>query len=159
MVQLNWPRSLTRYCVLAAIAAALGGLVIAGLVTLLVTVLGVDPKTIVAPSYSTPWRLIGAIVFAPVVETFLLAGLLKLLVSWEFSRTRACVISALIWGVVHMVNHPVAFLGAAWGFLVFGAGYLLWRPVSFRHAFVAAAVPHALANAALLAVMRASSAG
>ena len=29
---------------------------------------------------------------------------------------------------------------------IFGAGYLLWRPVSFRHAFAAAAVPHAISN-------------
>jgi hypothetical protein len=37
-----------------------------------------------------------------------------------------------------------------WSFHVFSPGYLAWRPVSYKHALGAAAVPHAPVNSSAL---------
>lgn len=86
------------------------------------------------------------LVFAPISETLLLAGLLKLLLMARSNPWYACGISALLWGVLHGVSNPMRFFGSVWSFYVFGGGYLLWRRRSFQHAFAAAAVPHMIVN-------------
>ena len=43
------------------------------------------------------------------------------------------------------------FVGTAWSFFVFSCLYLTWRRVSFRHAYVAALVPHMLINGTVMA--------
>ena len=50
------------------------------------------------------------------------------------------------------MGHSVVpwFFGTVWSFYVFSLGYLAWRPVSYKHALGAAAVPHALVNASAL---------
>lgn len=152
-----WARSLslTTYCVIAGAAAFTGAVVMVGAVYLVSKALGLDfMLRDPGPTYRGLVDMFGILVFAPVVETFVLAGFLKLLLSWDLSPVRACVISAVGWGLMHGVNTPMAVFGPTWGFLLFGAGYLLWRPVSFRHAFAAAAVPHALNNAAAALVGR-----
>lgn len=58
--------------------------------------------------------------------------------------------SALAWGGLHAWFHPLWFFGTVWSFYVFSLGYLAWRPVSYKHALGAAAVPHALVNASAL---------
>lgn len=145
---MTWVRSLslTSYCLLAGAAAFFGAIVLAGSVFIVSKALHLDFMLEGTVDSYSGWENFGAIVFAPILETFLLAGMLKLLLSWELSPLRACVTSAVLWGVMHGVKAPVAIFGPTWGFMIFGAGYLLWRPVSFRHAFAAAAVPHAISN-------------
>jgi hypothetical protein len=91
-----------------------------------------------------------AVVAAPVIETLVLALLIELL-SRVMRHTQAiAIVSALAWGAAHAYFHPLWFFGTVWSFYVFSRGYLAWRPVSYKHAFGAAAVPHALVNSSAL---------
>ena len=114
--------SLTAYCLLAGAAAFFGALLLAGAVFIVSKALQLDFMLEGAVDSYSGWENLSAIVLAPILETFLLAGLLRLLLSWELSPLRACVISAVLWGVMHGVKAPVAIFGPTWGFLAFGAG-------------------------------------
>lgn len=101
----------------------------------------------------------GAVVFAPVFETFMLAGLLGVLLSTSLRPTACAAISAVLWGGFHGLFGALWFFGTAWSFFVFSCGYISWRRASFRHGFLAAAVPHALVNSiAILLLWSAKSA-
>jgi hypothetical protein len=89
---------------------------------------------------------IGSVVFAPVVETFLLAGGLRALIVAPISREVAAAISALICGCLHGLVAFMWFFGTVWSFFVFSSGYLKWRERSFAQGYIAAAVPHVLIN-------------
>ena len=88
----------------------------------------------------------GAVLFSPIVETLLLSGLLAILSLMRRSVPTTAVISACIWGGLHGLVAPFWFVGTVFGFFVFSCAYLTWRPKSFRHAFAAAALPHAMQN-------------
>jgi hypothetical protein len=91
-----------------------------------------------------------AVLLAPLIETAVLGLLLRLM---EFATPRRQVLallSALAWGGAHAWFHPLWFFGTVWSFYVFSRGWLAWRPVSYKHAFGAAAVPHALVNSSAL---------
>lgn len=91
-----------------------------------------------------------AVVVAPLVETALLAAVIELLRRLTANVWIVAVVTGLAWGAAHAVFHPLWFFGTAWSFFVFARGYLAWRPVSYKHAFGAAALPHALVNASAL---------
>jgi hypothetical protein len=55
--------------------------------------------------------------------------------------------AAILCGLAHGTYGLLWFFGTAWSFFVFSYGFLAWRKVSYLHAFVAAAAPHALLNA------------
>lgn len=136
--------SLTAYCIVAGVIALLGSLTLISAAFLTARALGLDAildNPVGSPSIEDGFA---AIIFAPVVETFLLAVGLRLLSG--LGRTGSCVASALVWGVLHGVFAPIRFFGSVWSFFVFGFGYLLWRQRSRKHAFAAAAVPHAIVN-------------
>ncbi|GAB3755875.1 hypothetical protein [Lysobacter olei] len=144
--------SLATYCLLATVVAVVGAVAAMGVGLLIHSLLGVTPTPVDSDPSSMWLEVLETVAIAPLVESLLLAGMLAMLTSWELSRTRAAVIAALLWGVMHGLKAPMAFFGPAWGFLVFSAGYLMWRPVSFRHAFAAAAIPHALYNGIVMVV-------
>ena len=91
------------------------------------------------------WDFIGAVVFAPVVETLLLAGLLAL-ITRRWGIVPKAIISAMIWGGLHAIAAPFWFFGTVFGFFVFSCSYMVWRQKSFACGFAAAALPHALIN-------------
>ena len=128
---------------LLLVAAAYGATVAAG----------VDPRpfnrSMSAPSLA---GFAGSVVFAPVLETLLLAGVISLLQVASKSTVFVAVISAVIWGALHATLGVLAFFGTVWSFFVFSCAFLAWRKISFARAFVAAAVPHALCNATILSL-------
>jgi hypothetical protein len=65
-------------------------------------------------------------------------------------RQVLALLSALAWGGAHAWFHPLWFFGTVWSFYVFSRGWLAWQPVSYKHAFGAAALPHALVNSSAL---------
>lgn len=105
-----------------------------------------------ASAYSAPARdvtlgsVFGGVVFAPVVETLLLAGLLRLLSFISLTPALVAAVSAVLWGCFHALFGALWFFGSAWSFFVLSCGFLAWRPISFKHGFLAAAVPHVLVN-------------
>jgi hypothetical protein len=93
--------------------------------------------------------IVGALLIAPVVETYLLGLFLRSL-RGSLSDMRLSILSALGWGALHALIAPFWFFGVAWSFFVFSWFYLLWLPRSQAKAFSAAAVPHFLLNASAL---------
>lgn len=117
-------------------------------------VVGADIRTIAHPGRSVAFReLFGVVIFAPIAETFLLALGLQVLHRVNSRPLVAITASAVAWGLLHALVAPVWFFGTVWSFFVFSAAYFGWRPHSFRHAFVAAAVPHALLNFIAMALL------
>ena len=87
---------------------------------------------------------------APLIETAVLGLLLRLLQFASRRRQLLAVLSALSWGGAHAWFHPLWFFGTVWSFYVFSRGWLAWQPVSYKHAFGAAALPHALVTSSAL---------
>jgi hypothetical protein len=93
------------------------------------------------------------IVATPAVETLLLALILLILGRVISSHRILAAVSALIWGALHGSLAPLWFVGTAWSFFVFSAGWLAWRGRSWGHAFLAASVPHAFINLLAMSAM------
>lgn len=86
------------------------------------------------------------VLLAPLVETLILAVGMWLLTGRVKRNGWAALISAVIWGVAHGLNHWLRFFGVVWSFFVFSCGWLAWSRISLWRGFVAAAVPHFLIN-------------
>lgn len=141
--------SLPRYCLAAFAIALIPSLSLVMIVAALLGGAGFDPSSLSRHDLqATPAHLIGALIFAPLFETFLLAAGLSLLWRLKPSRPLVASISALLWGLAHGLIAPLSFFGTVWGFFVFSCAYLAWRPTSFGNGYIAAAVPHALVNLA-----------
>jgi hypothetical protein len=114
---------------------------------------GVDVSPLQKPAIDMKTRNLWiATVVSPVIETAVLGLLLRLLEFATKNRQWLALLSALAWGGAHAWFHPMWFFGTVWSFYVFSRGWLAWQPVSYKHAFVAAAVPHALVNSSALLV-------
>ena len=83
--------------------------------------------------------------FAPVVETLIMAAVLELLLrivppGW------AVALSALGWGIAHSLQAPTWGLVIWWPFLIFSMLYVTWRKRSILAAIGIVAAVHALNN-------------
>lgn len=138
---------LWKFCLTAFPLALVPSLALQASAHLLLRAVGVDTSLIEAPSRSaTAGEVLGAVAFAPVVETYLLAFVLLVLLKLGCGRPFAAIVSALLWGALHATLGPLWFFGTVWSFFVFSCAFLGWRERSFKQAFAAAAVPHALIN-------------
>jgi membrane protease YdiL (CAAX protease family) len=149
---------LWRYCLLLVPLALIPTIALYLLAHWLLGLAGVNVAAMSRPAKSaTLGGAILSVVFAPLAETFLLAGGLRALIVAPISREVAAAISALIWGCLHGLVAFMWFFGTVWSFFVFSSAYLNWRERSFAQAYIAAAVPHALINLTVtLAVFAAS---
>lgn len=119
----------------------------------LFTSAGADVGTIAKPARDIAGRnVLIALFAAPLVETLVLSAVLEGLRRLTRRVEVAAVASAFAWGAAHAWFHPLWFFGTVWSFYVFSRGYLAWRPVSYKHALGAAALPHALVNASALSM-------
>lgn len=145
-------KSLPLFCVLAFLVQLLPTLAL--LLTLQFTMqqLGLDmtvwnrgPSADPGPK-SVAW-ILGSAIFAPVAETFLIAFVIGLAQSGAVPERLHALVAALVLAGLHGWWGGVFwFVGVFWAFVVNSYAFILWRPVSFRHAFAAAAIPHALVN-------------
>ena len=85
------------------------------------------------------------VLFAPVVETLIMAVMLSLL-SRFLSPTLAVLSSAALWGVAHSMQATVWGLVVWWPFLVFSTLYMVWRQRGTSAALAVATATHALQN-------------
>ena len=143
--------SFLRYCLIAWHLALIPSLLLVLVAHAFLSGAGADVGQLQKPAAEIARRsvLITAIA-APLIETVLLVLLLEVL---RLATRRAQIIAAvaaLAWGGLHATFYPLWFFGTVWSFYVFSRGYLAWRPVSYKHAFGAAAVPHALVNSSAL---------
>jgi hypothetical protein len=84
-------------------------------------------------------------IFAPVVETFILAGFVTLF-RMVFSPTVTVFLSAIGWGIAHSVQASAWGLVVWWPFLIMSMLYLVWRQRSFALAILVPASVHMLQN-------------
>ena len=145
---------LWRYCLAAVpivlipeVLLVLSALVVCGL-------LGVDVSLISAPDRSASRsEFLWSVVIAPIVETVLLALGLNGLLSLTSNLRLVAIATAVAWGCFHAAFGFLWLFGTIWGFFIFSCSYLAWRSQSFGAAFAAAAVPHAIINAATLLLL------
>jgi hypothetical protein len=132
---------------LAFVLALLPAVVLLGIVSLSLAAAGIDTSGMHAPQRdATLDEAFWTVVLAPAVETLVLAGGLKLLSKLTHNRAIIVTSSAIVWGCLHALFGVLRFFPAGWMFFVLSCSYLAWRPSSFRQAFAAAAIPHALVN-------------
>ena len=143
--------SFTWYCVLAWHAALIPTILILLAAHALFASAGADVETLQKPAREIAQRSVWiTLIVAPLVETAVLALLVSALARFIANPNVVAAICALAWGGLHATFYPLWFFGVVWSFFVFSRGYLAWRPVSYKHAFGAAAVPHALVNSSAL---------
>lgn len=139
--------SLWRYCLEAWPIALIPSVLLFVLATGLLALAGVSLESIAPParevSVST---FLGAVIFAPIVETLVLIGGIKILGSISSRPVVVAMMSALAWGFFHGIFGALWFFGTVWSFFVLSCAYLAWRDRSFKAGFIAASVPHALVN-------------
>jgi hypothetical protein len=112
---------------------------------------GADVEALQKPAREIAQRSVWiTLLVAPLLETGVLALMVTGLARFIRNPNIVAAISAVAWGGLHAAFHPMWFFGVVWSFFVFSRGYLAWRPVSYKHAFGAAAVPHALVNSSAL---------
>jgi hypothetical protein len=143
--------SFVFYCVVAWHVALIPTVLILLAAHAIFSSAGVDIGALQKPAREIAQRSVWiTLLVSPLVETIVLALLVTGLARFVRSPNVVAGISALAWGGLHAVFHPMWFFGVVWSFFVFSRGYLAWRPVSYKHAFGAAAVPHALVNSSAL---------
>lgn len=135
------PERPVRYLAVAW-ALSLGGSLLLTLVLSLVAP-GAEQPLFPGP---TALVLFAIIVFAPALETALLALMLWPLNHW-FGPARATLAAAAVWGALHSTAAPVWGLVIWWPFLVFSVTILVWRRrVGWIGGWAMATGVHALQN-------------
>jgi hypothetical protein len=116
-----------------------------------------DAKT---PEFATTGvAAIGLIVFfSPIVETLIMGGVLLLLLRF-LSPTRAVLVSAVGWGIVHSIGVTVWGAIIWWPFLIFSTLFVAWRGRSLMLAFMIPALVHGLQNLLPALLIATGSAG
>lgn len=98
--------------------------------------------------------VLGVVVVAPLIETFLVIAGLGILRSTGIGFFASAAVSGVAWGMLHGLLMPIRFLGTCFSFFVFSCAYLAWHRQSFRKAYWAATIPHMLINSCgVLAVL------
>lgn len=85
------------------------------------------------------------VVFAPFVETLLMAGLLSLFLRF-MPAAAAVLLSAVAWGVAHSTMALGWGLVIWWPFLIFSTLFVVWRQRGFWAGVGIATTAHALQN-------------
>jgi hypothetical protein len=96
-------------------------------------------------SWGTFWKIV---VIAPIIETYLLIFTLFVLRNWRFKTEglKLAIIAGILWGLLHGVQSWPWFFAPAWSFFIYSTAYETWRLTTFKKAYFAAAIPHALNN-------------
>ena len=85
------------------------------------------------------------VVFAPLLETLIMAGFLSLLLRF-MPPAVAILVSAAGWGIAHSLQAVGWGLVIWWPFLIFSTLYVVWRQRGFWAGVGVAATTHALQN-------------
>ena len=83
--------------------------------------------------------------FAPLVETLIMAAVLSLLARFV-SPTLAVLVSTVLWGIAHSLQAAAWGLVIWWPFVIFSTLYMVWRERSVMAAIAVATATHALQN-------------
>lgn len=112
-----------------------------------------------APDFEGPLILLLYLIWvvSPVLETFIMAGILWLLGLGIKRKVVLAAVSALIWAVLHSLAAPMWGFAIVWPFFVFSSGYLAWKQKAWWKAIVVAIALHGFQNfiAGLLMILEA----
>jgi hypothetical protein len=141
-VAVREPRRAWLAILVGAALTILGSLLLAGLA-------GTIAPDLAKPQFPMRGAVAVAllVLFAPLVETLIMAGVLALLARFVMP-TVAVVASAALWGVAHSLQAAVWGLVIWWPFLIFSTLYLVWRQHGTMTGIAVAATTHALQNLA-----------
>ena len=92
-----------------------------------------------------PGALLLLVVFAPLLETLIMAGFLSLLLRF-MPPAAAILVSAAGWAIAHSLQAVGWGLVIWWPFLIFSTLYVVWRQRGFWAGVGVAATTHALQN-------------
>ena len=127
-ILVGWPLALLPSLILSAIAAAS------------------FPQAAGPQFLGGGWALFGLlVVFSPIVETLIMAGVLALLLR-VVTPTVAILASSAGWGIAHSLAAPSWGLVIWWPFLVFSTLFTVWRERSLMLALAIPAAVHMLQN-------------
>ena len=137
-----WPIALIPSVLLLVLAAGLFALA------------GVSFESVAPPAREVSVSsFLGVVIFAPIVETLILIGGIKVLGSISSCPVVVAMMSALVWGLLHGSFGALWFFGSVWSFFVLSCAYLAWRDQSFIAGFIAASVPHVLVNLTAMSML------
>jgi hypothetical protein len=122
------------------LTAFLPSLLLSALVTALFPALG-QPQL----ALDTTVAVALVAVFAPVVETLIMAGVLAVLLRF-LSPSAAVLASSAGWGIAHSLAAPAWGLVIWWPFLIFSILYVTWRQRSLLTALAVPATVHGVQN-------------
>lgn len=91
------------------------------------------------------WQLFSLVIFSPIAETLIMAGLLGLFRRW-LGVVPAILLSAALWGAAHSYAAAAWGLIVWWPFVIFSLIYLVWRQKGFWTGIAMAASAHLLHN-------------
>ena len=86
------------------------------------------------------------VLFAPLVETLIMAAAIELMLRLRIPPLAAVLLSSAGWGIAHSLAAPVWGLIIWWPFLIFSTLYVTWRERSVAAALGIVFAVHALQN-------------
>ena len=94
-----------------------------------------------------PWltQLFSLVIFSPIAETLMMAGLLGLFRRW-LGVVPAILLSAALWGMAHSLAAAAWGLIVWWPFVIFSLVYLVWQQKGFWSGIAMASAAHFLHN-------------
>ncbi|WP_343347735.1 CPBP family intramembrane glutamic endopeptidase [Sphingomicrobium sp. XHP0239] len=141
---LTTPRRPVVAVIGAWLLCILGSLMIAAIVRALLPQ-GEAPDFSALQALGPATILFSLVIFAPVVETLIMGGVLLVLL--QFMRPGyAVIVSAAGWAVAHSMQAAIWGLVIWWPFLIFSLLFVVWRERSLVLAFLLPAVTHMLQN-------------
>jgi hypothetical protein len=137
--------SLLKYIGIAFFVELLPAVFLSALLYLFISTFDLPFKKL--PDRSLSWESFWiGVVITPILETYLLILTLHILRSFKIHGLKLAIIAAVFWGMLHGVQSWPWFFPAAWGFFIFSTVYETWRLDSFKKAFTATALIHAINN-------------
>ena len=136
------PRRPLRAVLIAWLLCVAGSLFLSALSQLLVP----NMETPQFPKVHPGVLLFMLVIFAPVVETLIMAALLELMLRLRVPPAIATLLSALGWGVAHSLQVPMWGFVIWWPFLIFSTLYVTWSKRSIWAAVLLVTTVHGLQN-------------
>jgi membrane protease YdiL (CAAX protease family) len=98
------------------------------------------------PEASAGMLLFALVLFAPFVETLIMAAVLEVMLRLRIPAAAAIVLSSIGWGIAHSLQAAAWGLVIWWPFLIFSTLYVTWSKRSVWMAIGVVFAVHALQN-------------
>ena len=92
------------------------------------------------------------LVFAPLLETGIVALLATILMWTKLNRVAVCILIGIFLGYLHWIGNPLQGYSVVIGFIINAAAYIAWRAESRKTAYFICAAMHAVVNIPALLV-------